>query len=172
MRGLKTILLIVGFALLSLVRADACTANMEERITFEGFKRVTHLSTSGMNLWVSVRNDSCWRMILAEAEVDIYVEGEKRLTLSLRDKVVVPRKATSDVLIPIRITSHSMFSIVGIVGRIASGNMATITVSYRLRAGTPLYNRTIEAEHEPMEVLIDQLDLPESEIGILKRLLD
>lgn len=172
MRGLRTILLIVGFAILSLVRADACTTNIEERITFEGFKRVTHLSTSGMNLWVSVRNDSCWRMILAEVEVDIYVEGEKRLTLSLRDRVVVPRKATSDVLIPIRITSHSMFSIVGIVGRIASGNMSTITVSYRLRAGTPLFKRTLEAEHEPMEVLIDQLDLPASEIGILKRLLD
>jgi hypothetical protein len=111
-------------------------------------------------------------MILAEAEVDIYVEGEKRLTLSLRDRVVVPRKATSDVLIPIRITSHSMFSIVGIVGRIDSGNMSTITVSYRLRAGTPLFKRTLEAEHEPMEVLIDQLDLPASEIGILERLLD
>ena len=113
MRVLRSFVVAVCFVLLSVVRADACTGGSEERLTFEGFKRVTHLSTSGMNLWVEVTNRSCWRMDVVEAEVDIYVEGAKRLTLSLRDRVEVPRKATTEVLIPIRITSHSMFSIVG-----------------------------------------------------------
>lgn len=158
--------------LLSVVRVDASTRGVEERLTFEGFSRVTHLSTSGMNLWVKATNHSCWRMVLAEAEADIYVEGEKRLTISLRDKVVVPRKATSDVLVPIRITSYSLFSIVGIIGRIATGNRDAITVSYRLRAGTPLYKRTFAEEGVPIEVILEGLDLPESEIGVLKRLLD
>ena len=170
MRRLQGFVVAICFVLLSVSRAEAC--GLAERLTFEGFSRVTHLSTSGMNLWVDVANDSCWRMVITEAEVDIYVEGSKRLTLTLRDRVVVPRKATSEVVVPIRITSHSMFSIVGIIGRIAAGNSQSITISYRLRAGTPLYKRTFEAEHEPVDVLLDQLDLTNSEVGILKQLLD
>ncbi len=172
MKVLRGFIAAVCFVLLSVVRVDACTGGGEERLTFEGFKRVTHLSTSGMNLWVEVTNRSCWRMVVVEAEVDIYVEDAKRLTLSLRDRVEVPRKATTEVLIPIRITSHSMFSIVGIIGRIATGRREDITINYRLRAGTPLFKRTFAEEGVPVEVLLDELDMPESEIGILERLLD
>lgn len=161
----------VCFVLLSLVRVEAC-GGASERLTFEGFKRVTHLSTSGMNLWVEATNHSCWRMVVTEAEVDIYVEGSKRLTISLRDRVVVPRKATSEVLVPLRFTSHSMFSIVGIIGRIAMGNRDDITINYRLRGGTPLFKRTFAAENVPVDELLKQLDFPEDEIGILKSLLD
>lgn len=170
MQRLRGVIVTVCFVLLFAARAEACEA--KERIVFEGFERVTHLSTSGMNLWVEVTNRSCWRMVVAEAEVDIYVEGTKRLTLSLRDRVVVPRKSSDEVLVPIRITSHSLFSIVGIIGRIASGNRGDITISYTLRAGTPLFKRTFAEEAIPVDVLLSQLSLPDSEIGILKQLVD
>ena len=156
--------------LLFAVPAGAC--GTRERIAFEGFERVTHLSTSGMNLWVEVTNHSCWRMVVAEAEVDIYVEGTKRLTLSLRDRVVVPRKSSGEVLLPIRITSHSLFSIVGIVGRMAVGKRDDITINYTLRAGAPLFKRTFAEEAIPVDVLLERLSLPDSEIGVLKQLMD
>ena len=92
MQRLRDIIAVVCFALLSVARVDAC--GVKERVAFEGFERVTHLSTSCMNLWVEVTNRGCWRMVVAEAEVDIFVDGTKRLTLSLRDRVVVPRKST------------------------------------------------------------------------------
>lgn len=163
-------MLVAVVALLSAVRVDAC--GVKERVVFEGFERVTHLSTSGMNLWVEVTNRGCWRMVVAEAEVDIFVDGTKRLTLSLRDRVVVPRKSTGEVLVPIRITSHSLFSIVGIIGRMAVGDRDDITISYTLRAGTPLFKRTFAEEGIPVSVLLSQLSMPDSEIGVLKQLLD
>ena len=163
-------MLVAVVALLSAVRVDAC--GVKERVAFEGFERVTHLSTSGMNLWVEVTNRGCWRMVVAEAEVDIFVDGTKRLTLSLRDRVVVPRKSTGEVLVPIRITSHSLFSIVGIIGRMAVGDRDDITISYTLRAGTPLFKRTFAEEGIPVSVLLSQLSMPDSEIGVLKQLLD
>ena len=170
MQRWQQIVLVAVVALLSAVRVEACGA--KERIVFDGFERVTHLSTSGMNLWVEVTNHSCWRMVVAEARVDIYVEGAKRLTLSLRDRVVVPRKSSGEVLVPIRITSHSLFSIVGIVGRMAVGKRDDITISYTLRAGTPLFKRTLAEEGVPVDVLLERLSLPDSEIGILKQLMD
>lgn len=163
-------MLVAVVALLSAVRVEAC--GVKERITFEGFERVTHLSTSGMNLWVEVTNRGCWRMVVAEAEVGIFVDGTKRLTLSLRDRVVVPRKSSGEVLVPIRITSHSLFSIVGIIGRMAVGNRGDITISYTLRAGTPLFKRTFAEEGVPVSELLSQLSMPDSEIGVLKQLMD
>ena len=170
MQRLRGVITVVCFVLLATIPARACGGR--ERVTFEGFSRVTHLSTSGMNLWVEVANSSCWRMVVAEAEVDIYVDGTKRLTISLRDRVVVPRKRTTEVLVPLRVTSHSMFSIVGIIGRIATGNRDDITIDYRVRAGTPLFKRSIAQQGIPIEVLLEQLSLPDSEIGILKQLVN
>lgn len=170
MQRWQQIVLVAVVALLSAVRVEAC--GVKERITFEGFERVTHLSTSGMNLWVEVTNRGCWRMVVAEAEVDIFVDGTKRLTLSLRDRVVVPRKSSGEVLVPIRITSHSLFSIVGIIGRIATGNRGDITISYTLRAGTPLLKRTFAEEGVPVSELLSQLSMPDSEIVVLKQLVD
>lgn len=167
LRGIIIALVVVLFA-----AAPAMACGTRDRVVFEGFSRVTHLSTSGMNLWVEVTNRSCWRMVVAEAEVDIYVDGTKRLTISLRDRVVVPRKRTTEVLVPLRVTSHSMFSIVGIIGRIATGNRDDITIDYRVRAGTPLFKRTIAQQGIPIEVLLEQLSLPDSEIGILKQLVN
>ena len=170
MQRWQRIAMVAVAVLLFAVPAGAC--GTRERIAFEGFERVTHLSTSGMNLWVEVTNHSCWRMVVAEAEVDIYVEGTKRLTLSLRDRVVVPRKSSGEVLLPIRITSHSLFSIVGIVGRMAVGKRDDITINYTLRAGAPLFKRTFAEEAIPVDVLLERLSLPDSEIGVLKQLMD
>ena len=171
MRRLLGVVVALGFLLLATVRVEACGGN-RGRVTFDGFRRVTHLSTSGMNLWVEATNSSCWRMVVTDAEIDIYVGEAKRLTISLRDRVVVPRKRTTEVLVPLRITSHSMFSIVGIITRIAMGSREDITISYSVRAGTPLFKRTIAAEGVPIELLLRQLSLPDSEIGVLKELVD
>ena len=170
MQRLRGVIAVVCFVLLAIVPAQACGGR--ERVTFDGFKRVTHMTTSGMNLWVKATNSSCWRMVVAEAEVDIYIAGTKRLTISLRDKVVVPRRATSEVLVPLRVTSHSMFSIVGIIGRIATGNRDDITIDYSVRAGSPLFKRTVTQRGVPRDVLFEQLSLPDSEIGILKQLIN
>lgn len=170
MQRLRGVIAVVCFVLLATIPARACGGR--GRVTFEGFSRVTHLSTSGMNLWVEVANSSCWRMVVAEAEVDIFVGGTKRLTIALRDRVVAPRKATSEVLVPLRITSHSMFSLVSIIGRIAMGNREDITIDYSVRAGTPLFKRTLSQSGVPLDVLLQQLSLPDSEIGILKQLIN
>ena len=170
MQRLRGVIVAVCFVLLSAVRAEACEA--KERIVFEGFERVTHLSTSGMNLWVELTNRSCWRMVVAEAQVEVLIDGKKRLTISLKDRVVVPGKATSTVAVPLRITSHSMFSMLSLVGRIAKGQREDVTINYSVRAGIPLFKRSFVEHSVPLDVLMEQLALPDSEIGILKQLMD
>lgn len=145
--------------------------SVAQRIEFRGFERVTHLSTSGANLWVEVENRGCWRMVVKEAEVDILVDGTPRLTLALRDKVVVPRKSSSEVLVPLRFRSRSMLSFAGLVARIALGDREDITINYRIKAGTPLFKRRFEQEGVPLNQLMQLLSLHDGEIESLNMLL-
>lgn len=145
--------------------------SVAQRIEFRGFERVTHLSTSGANLWVEVENRGCWRMVVKEAEVDILVDGTPRLTLTLRDKVVVPRKSSSEVLVPLRFRSRSMLSFAGLVARIALGDREDVTINYRIKAGTPLFKRRFEQEGVPLNQLMQLLSLHDGEIESLNMLL-
>lgn len=72
---------------------------MAEGVSLVGVVDVTHLSTSGMNLYIEVDNDTCHRLVVSRAEIDVVEDGENVVTISLRDKVVVrvgaPRKCSS-----------------------------------------------------------------------------
>lgn len=146
------------------------TASMAQRVEFKGFERVTHLSTSGANLWVVVENNSCWRMVVKEAEVDILVGDKPRLSITIRDKIVVPRKSCSEVLIPLRFTSRSMLSFAGVIARMAFGDRDDITINYKIKAGTPLFKRKLEGCDTPLNALLELLAMPEEEIDILNEL--
>lgn len=146
------------------------TASMAQRVEFKGFERVTHLSTSGANLWVVVENNSCWRMVVKEAEVDILVGDKPRLSITIRDKIVVPRKSCSEVLIPLRFTSRSMLSFAGVIARMAFGDRDDITINYKIKAGTPLFKRKLEGRGTPLNTLLELLAMPEEEIDILNEL--
>lgn len=164
MRGLRYAILL-ALLLISTPRSVA------QKLEFRGFERVTHLSTSGVNLWVEVENSGCWRMVIKEGEVDILVNGTPRLTLSLRDRVVVPRKSNTEVLVPLRFTSRSMLSFAGLVARIALGDREDITINYRIKAGTPLFKRTFAQEGVPLNSVLQLLALPEREIESLNMLM-
>ena len=164
MKGLR-------YAILLIMLLVSTPRSMAQRIEFRGFERVTHLSTSGANLWVEVENRGCWRMVVKEAEVDILVDGTPRLTLALRDKVVVPRKSSSEVLVPLRFRSRSMLSFAGLVARIALGDREDITINYRIKAGTPLFKRIFEQEGVPLNQLMQLLSLHDGEIESLNMLL-
>ena len=71
--------------------ATSCFPKREVRglgVSIEGVSHVSHLSTSGMNLWLDVKNER-GRIVVNRAKVEIAVDGVKQLELSLREKVVV-----------------------------------------------------------------------------------
>lgn len=159
------------YAILLIALLITAPRSVAQQIEFKGFERVTHLSTSGANLWVEVENSGCWRMVVKEAEADILVNGTPRLTITLRDKVVVPRKSSSEVLIPLRFTSRSMFSFAGLIARMALGDREDITVNYRIKAGTPLFKRKFAESGVPLNTLLGLMELPDKEIESLNMLI-
>ena len=77
--------LIVVMLVASSAVAEACKPLAEriaEGVKFVRVADVTHLSTSGMNLYLEVDNDTCHRLVVSAAEVDIIDQGEVLATIA------------------------------------------------------------------------------------------
>lgn len=116
---------------------------------------VTHLSTSGMNLYVEVENDTGHRIVVTDAELDILSHGEVIATISLRDKLVLKRRSTDVVLIPLRFKSRSSFVLGRLLSRIITKDV-DITLNYRIRGGVGLFRRTFHQEGIEARELINR----------------
>lgn len=140
--------MLVVTMLVACARAEACkplSERMAEGVSLVGVVDVTHLSTSGMNLYIEVDNDTCHRLVVSRAEIDVVEDGENVVTISLRDKVVVRGRCTSKVLIPLRFNARSSFALARTLRRALEAENG-ITLNYRIRGGTSLFRRNAEAE--------------------------
>lgn len=129
---------------------------------------VTHLSTSGMNLYVEIENETGHRLVFTDAEIDILSHGELMATISLRDKVVLKRRSTNTVLVPLRFKSRSSFVLGRLLTRVLSFD-ADITINYRFRGGIGPFRQTFEQKDIDVKKLLENFKL--SEI-ILKQIND
>ena len=145
--------------------AEACkpmAERIKERVHLVGVRDVTHLSTSGMNLYVEVDNDTIHRFVINDAEMDILSKGEVIATISLRDKVVIKGHRSSTVLVPLRFKARSSFVLGRLLTRLL-GDSDAMTLNYTIRGGIGPFRRTFEAEG----LMIDEL-LPK---GMLRELI-
>ena len=112
-------LLVTLFTGTATLTAAPCVKAIEravmERVEVEAISRITHLSTSGANLWVVVRNDSGARLVIKSGELDILVDGEVRATIALRDKVVIRSRSHDEVLLPLRFRSRNTLALASLL---------------------------------------------------------
>lgn len=141
-------------------------------VVVEGVSRVTHISSSGMNLWLDVRNERCSRLVLKRGEVEIKVDGRTRVVVSLRDKVVVRGRSSEEVLIPLRFKSRATFAIGSILRKVITKDMEDITISYEVRGGTMLFRRTLRGEDVVLRDVVESLGISERVLTQLESYID
>ena len=141
-------------------------------VVVEGVSRVTHISSSGMNLWLDVRNERCSRLVLKRGEVEIKVDGRTRVVVSLRDKVVVRGHSSEEVLIPLRFKSRTTFALGSILRKVITKDMEDITISYEVRGGTMLFRRTLRGEDVVLRDVVESLGISERVLTQLESYID
>lgn len=141
-------------------------------VVVEGVSRVTHISSSGMNLWLDVRNERCSRLVLKRGEVEIKVDGRTRVVVSLRDKVVVRGRSSEEVLIPLRFKSRTTFALGSILRKVITKDMEDITISYEVRGGTMLFRRTLRGEDVVLMDVVESLGISERVLTQLESYID
>ncbi len=152
-RLLRYMLLVATVVVASTMEGQA--QRWAKKLHFEGFAKATHISTSGMNLWVSIDNDSVWRYEIKSCEIDVAIDGSHLATISLRNKVVIPRRYEGDILLPLRFESRSSFALGRLLQRAMQGESERITISYRVRAGGRVITKRFEQSDIRLSDIID-----------------
>lgn len=148
LRGLLHSVLCIAALLLSLTSANAAPCHRTERkVECEGVARVSHLSSSGVNLWLMVSNSTPHRLVISRGELEIAIDGEHVATITLRDKVRIARKSHSEVLLPLRFRSHCAVPVWHILRQVVGDSERNITITYEVRGGTGCIRRTFSGEN-------------------------
>ena len=149
------------------------TAQAADRggVKCRGVVFATHISSGGMNLWLEFENSSSRTIVVKSGEVELYIGDRYVMTISLRDKVVIPRRCNSDVLLPLRFTSSSNLKNVVLLRKVMRGD-EEVRVSYRLRAGTRLVKRTFRAEDVALSEIFDNFAMSDTVISEFRSVLE
>lgn len=169
MRGWALMLMVACTLLCTSI--DGVAQGGKKTLAIEGITRVTHLSSSGANIYVQAKNNSRHTIVLKRGEIDVMVDGNIKSTISLREKVVVARGYEGEVLLPLRFRSTSALTLQSILGRIARGESQNIAVTYRLRGGTRLFKRNIHGQNIAISEFFDTFAIPQGAITRLEEML-
>ena len=138
--------------------------HFKERVEIKGISRVTHLSTSGANLWVNVENRSGSRLVLKRASVSFVVDGEERLEVALRERVVVARKSNGEVLLPLRFSKRNTLSVISLLRRLVRDDIAEVSLDIDLRGGSMLFRKNFEAQGITLSDALEWLGLTSEDV--------
>ena len=138
--------------------------HFKERVEIKGISRVTHLSTSGANLWVNVENRSGSCLVLKRASVSFVVDGEERLEVALRERVVVARKSNGEVLLPLRFSKRNTLSVISLLRRLVRDDIAEVSLDIDLRGGSMLFRKNFEAQGITLSDALEWLGLTSEDV--------
>lgn len=153
--------------LLSPVMAKGSSRIVErfkERVEVKGISRVTHLSSAGVNLWVDVENRTASRLVLKRAVLDVVVDGEVRMQVSLRDRVVVARKSDGEVLLPLRFAKRNTLSVISLLRRLVREDIDEVHLNIDLRGGTTLFRKNFEAQGVTLAEALEWIGLTSADV--------
>ena len=149
----------IATVVLLLFSVNRAHADILDNFHFERFVAVTHLSTSGVNLWVDVRNDWSHALVIKRGKVDVMMHGKKVATIELRDKIVLPKRSTSRILIPLRFDAQNTLSFQRIIRNLVEKHGLGTTIDYRVRAGTKLIKLTFSDKNVAVSEILNNFAL-------------
>ncbi len=153
---------VLCFALLS---TTITKADVLDNFHFERFITVTHVSTSGMNLWVEIRSDWAHTLIIKKGKVDIKMHGNKVATIELRDKIKIPPRSTTKVLIPLRFTSTSSFTMQYVLRHLINNRGLNTTLDYRVKAGLKVLKMNFSDKNVAVSEILNNFALSNEILG-------
>lgn len=142
-----------------------------DKFCLERFVAVTHLSTSGVNIWVDVRSDWAHDLVIKRGTVDVMMHGKKVATIELRDKIVIPRRTTSRVLIPLRFDAYNTLSFQRILYNLVEKRGFGTTINYRVRAGMKVLKLTFSDKNVAVSEILNNFALSNDSLNELIELI-
>jgi hypothetical protein len=141
--------------LVALFTFNRAKADILDKFHLERFITVTHMSSSGFNLWVEVRSDWAHTLVVKRGVVDVMMHGKKVATIELRDKVVVPKRSTTRILVPLRFDSQNILSFSMILRNLVDKGGLGTSIDYRVRAGMKALKLTFSEKNVAVSEILN-----------------
>lgn len=154
-----------------LLSVGSAKADILDKFHFERFVAVTHLSTSGMNLWVEVSSEWAHTLIIKKAKIDVKMQGKYVATIELRDKVKIPRCSKSKVLLPLRFTTSNSLTLQRVVRHLVDNRGLGTTIDYRIRAGVKVLKMNFSDKNVAVSQILDNFALSNESLRELAKLI-
>ena len=144
----------VGALLLGSCSEERQAAKLREKIRFEGIEQITPHGMSGVEVEVSVVNDTRHNITLEEAQLTLSYNRSKLLMLQLRDEVLLPKRFDGTLKISTRMKVHDPLSAMFVLSRLGSGRLddMSVTIDAKVKAG-PVRKNIFVADMELQKFL-------------------
>ena len=123
----------------------------EEKFKIVSVDKVTGSLTEGWNITLTVTNNTTYNLRFTEAFAMLKNGGNKCANVTLNGEVTLPRRATSQVVVPLKVTIAKSLASLAVLGKLNRGDYSGLTVDYSLTSVIMGSKYKLEGVDEPLE---------------------
>ena len=136
-RVLYLVLTVACALLLGSCNKERQAEKLREKIRFEGVEQIVPHGMSGVDVVVSVANQTRHKITLEEAELTLKYDRNKVLMLQLRDVVELPKRFEGELEISTRMKVYDPLSAIVVLNRVRNKNFdeMSVTIDAKVKVG-------------------------------------
>ena len=144
----------VGALLLGSCSAERQAEKLREKIRFEGIEQITPHGLSGVDVVVSVANETRHKITLEDAELTLSHNRNKVLMLQLRNAVELPKRFEGTLSASTRMKVYDPLSAMFVLGRLSNKALddMSVTIDAKVKVG-PVRKNIFVADMELQKFL-------------------
>ena len=156
-----TLLTLCAVGILGLSSCAKHGAERPRRYKFQviSLDKVSGSLSEGWSLTLTVANNTASNVRIANTTAFIRDNGRKIGRLVVDEEIIFPRRRTSQIKVPVRITLSNPIAALGFLNKVRKGDFSGITVDYSIEVSTFVSHRTFERENVSLEELAQQFNL-------------
>lgn len=136
-RVLYLVLTVACALLLESCNKERQAEKLREKIRFEGVEQIVPHGMSGVDVVVSVANQTRHKITLEEAELTLKYDRSKVLMLQLRDVVELPKRFEGELEISTRMKVYDPLSAIVVLNRVRNKSFdeMSVTIDAKVKVG-------------------------------------
>lgn len=136
-RVLYLVLTVACALLLGSCNKERQAEKLREKIRFEGVEQIVPHGMSGVDVVVSVVNQTRHKITLEEAELTLKYDRSKVLMLQLRDVVELPKRFEGELEISTRMKVYDPLSAIVVLNRVRNKSFdeMSVTIDAKVKVG-------------------------------------
>lgn len=156
--------IIIAFVALSTLGLESCSiqrkaSQPKEKLQILSLDKVKGNLKEGIKATITVENNTAFNLQVTEATAFLMYNGKKIGRVALNGTVALPRRATTQVVAPLRITLSGPLASISAINNFRKGNFTGFTIDVNATVATRCKKRTIERKGLTFDELAQQFNI-------------